>query len=39
MSDFEPTYDAAEGDGAIRKIDLAVDYSNPNYNDDDDFEY
>ena len=39
VSDFEPTYDAAEDSRAVRKIDLAVDYGNPNYNDQDDFEY
>ena len=39
MSDFEPGYDAAENGRAIRKIDLAVDYSNPEYNDDDDLDY
>ena len=39
VSDFEPTYDAAEGGEAITKIDLAVDYSNPSYKDNDDFEY
>ena len=39
VSNFEPTNDATDDSRAIRKIDLAVDYGNPNYNDEEDFEY
>lgn len=43
VSDFDPDYEAVEDDNAIRKLDLGsqnpAGYSNPSYDDEDDFEY